>query len=249
MKLKSFFKTISLTYLFSTFVLLIVPVSVFALDFAKPLAGDSRCGGAGACPITAIFPELKDIGVMSIVVLIFFALMAVIWAGVRGLMASNQAAVLDSTKKQLGVILTTIIFGIVFIGGIAAAFLNSSTTEPYRKFFGQFLSRINESPVLGVIHSYASGLPNPLVVNSVYDVGILFFQLAMRWIFVPVLIGSWVWAGFLFIRAQGNPKEITVAKERLMYSLIWTLILMFALGIAFAFQSTFNQIFSIQTFK
>jgi len=225
------------------FLSVIVPVSAFALDFSKPLAGDSRCGGSSACSILDIFPLLKDVFVMSIVLLAFFAIIAIVWAGVRGLTAKDQPAVLESTKKQLGVIVTSIVVAILFIGGLAMAFWNAFVTQEYRTFFGRFSSLIEDTPVFGILHSYAAGLPNPLVVNSVYDVGILLFQLSMRWIMIPVLIGSWVWAGFLFIQAQGNPEKLKYARERLWYSFVWTIILMLVLGIAFAFRNTFNQIF------
>lgn len=249
MKLKIISRTFFATYLFSMFAMLMfLPVSAMALDFSKPLAGDTRCGGATACSITALFPELKDIFIMAIVVIAFFALVAIVWTGVRGLTAEDQPAILQATRKQAGVIISSVLIAIFLIGGLAMAFWKAFVKPEYQTFFSKFLSRIEDTSVFGTLHTYAAelpkGLPNPLVVNSVYDVAIILFQLAMRWIMVPVLIGSWVWAGFLFIQAQGNPERINYARQRLWYSFIWTLVLMFTLGIAFAFRDTFNQIFT-----
>lgn len=245
MKLKIISGTFFATYLIPMFATLIfLPVSAVALDFSKPLAGDTRCGGATACSINAIFPELKDIFIMAIVVIAFFALVAIVWTGVKGLTAEDQPAVLQATRKQAWVIISSVLIAIFLVGGLAMAFWNAFVKPEYRAIFNKFLSMINDTSLFGTLHTYAAGLPNPLVVNSVYDVAIILFQLAMRWIMIPVLVGSWVWAGFLFIQAQGNPERINYARQRLWYSFIWTLVLMFTLGIAYAFRDTFNQIFT-----
>lgn len=251
MKLKTISRIFVATYLLSVFFAgVITPISAFALDFSKPLAGDTRCGGTTACSITAIFTELKDVFIMAIVVIAFFALVALIWTGVKGLTAEDQPAILQATRKQAGVIISSVLIAIFLIGGLAMAFFKAFVKPEYYNFFGNFFSKIEDTPILGTLHANAqvaaqtpSSL-NPLVVESVYDVAILLFQLAMRWIMIPVLIGSWVWAGFLFIQAQGNPERINYARQRLWYSFIWTLVLMFALGVAFAFRDTFNQIFT-----
>jgi len=243
MKLKTFSSALFTAYLFSLFVF-VLPVSVMALDFSKPLAGDTRCGGSSACSITVLFTELKDVFIMAIVVVAFLALVAFVFTGVKGLLAKDQAAVLQATRQQAWVIVSSVLIAIFLIGGLAMAFWNSFVKPEYRAIFSKFLSMFNDTSLFGTLHAYAEGLPNPLVVNSVYDVAVILFQLSMRWIMVPVLIGSWVWAGFLFIQAQGAPEKIKYARERLWYSFIWTLVLMFTLGIAFAFRDTFNQIFT-----
>ena len=125
MKLKTFSSVLSITYLFSLFVFLL-PVSVLALDFSKPLAGDTRCGGGTtSCSVMDIFPELKDVFIMAIVVIAFFAIVAFIWTGVRGLTADNQSAVLKSTTQQAWVIVSSILIAIFLVGGLAMAFWKS----------------------------------------------------------------------------------------------------------------------------
>lgn len=247
MKIKNISRTFASLYLVLMFVFSVaMPISVFALDFSKPLAGDTRCGATSACSVTTLFTQLKDVFIMAIVVIAFFALVAMVFTGVKGLLAKDQAAVLQSTRDQAWVIISSVLIAIFLVGGLAMAFWSSFVKPEYQTFFGQFFSRIEDTPILGTLSAYAQTdrLPNPLVVESVWDVGVILFQLAMRWIMIPVLIGSWVWAGFLFIQAQGNPEKINYARQRLWYSFIWTLILMFVLGIAFAFRDTFNQIFT-----
>lgn len=47
-----------------------------------------------------------------------------------------------------------------------------------------------------------------------------------------------IWAGFTFLTAQGNPKKIEEAQQRLLWSLIGAGILLGAAGIAQVVQST-----------
>lgn len=257
MKLKIILRTALTVYLFSLFIFsAIIPASSFALDLGKPLSGDSRCGGivngtAVPCPTDKIFPLLRDISIYAIIIIAGVALASIIWAVGRGLVAQNQPEKLQALSKQLGVITVNLLIAILLIGGLATAFWDAFVKPEYQAIFDKWLSFVNEVPIWGPTQVYAQTassvslpLPNPLVVNSVWDVLLLLFQLSMRWIAIPVLIGSWVWAGFLFVQAQGNPEKIKYARERLWYSFVSTLILMFALGIAFAFRNTFNQIFT-----
>lgn len=255
MKKNNFLRTLLTTsFLSLLFLFSFVPVS--ALDLTKPLAGDWRCGSGAVigtdaqgkpiynvCKVTDIFVELKDVFIYAVIVVAFFALLSFVWIGVKGLTAADQPAVMAEAKKQGGNALLVLIV-VIFFGSIFIAFASALFKSEYVNFLKQFFSLINEVPLGVSVANAQEHLPNPLVVNSVYDVGVLIYQLVMRWVLIPILIGSWVWAGFLFVQAVGNPEKIKYAKSRLLYSVIWTVILMFVLGLAYAFRDTFNQIFT-----
>ncbi len=48
----------------------------------------------------------------------------------------------------------------------------------------------------------------------------------------PIIALAIIYCGFLFVKAQGNPEEITKAKEALMYTLIGAAILLGAVAIS-----------------
>jgi type IV secretory pathway VirB2 component (pilin) len=54
-----------------------------------------------------------------------------------------------------------------------------------------------------------------------------------------------IYAGFTFVQAQGNPKEIDAAKQRLLWALIGSGILLGAAAISTAVQTTVNQIITL----
>lgn len=49
---------------------------------------------------------------------------------------------------------------------------------------------------------------------------------------IPIVALAIIYCGFLFVKAQGNPEEITKAKEALMYTLIGAAILLGAVAIS-----------------
>ncbi len=245
MKTKIIPRVIIAISLFSVF-LFSSTAQLYALELGKPLAGDKRCGNPNPCPIKDIFSELKDVFIVAVIVVGLLAILAFVILGFKGLSASDQPAVLAEAKKQGGRALVVLIV-LVFFGSLVTVFLDALVKPEYTDFLKQLFSSFNDS-IFSIQSAYAQtqpkSLPNALVVDSVYDVGIIIYQLVMRWILIPVLIASWVWAGLLFVTAIGNPKKLEYAKSRLYYSVIWTVILMLVLGLAFAFRDTFNQIIS-----
>lgn len=59
---------------------------------------------------------------------------------------------------------------------------------------------------------------------------------------IPILALAIIYAGFLFVKAQGNPEELTKAKHALLYTVIGGALLLGAFVIANAIQSTVNDI-------
>jgi len=59
---------------------------------------------------------------------------------------------------------------------------------------------------------------------------------------IPILALAIIYAGFLFVKAQGNPEELTKAKHALLYTVIGGALLLGAFVIANAIQSTVDEI-------
>lgn len=59
---------------------------------------------------------------------------------------------------------------------------------------------------------------------------------------IPLLALAIIYAGFLFVKAQGNPEELTKAKNALLYAVIGGALLLGAFVIANAIQSTVTEI-------
>lgn len=231
------------------FNLIVVPMSAFAITF--PLAGGpDNCGSYdNPCSLAVDFGKLiYKLEVVGVVLVGLFALVVLVFFIWKSLWASDSSAEKAKLNKQAGVISISF-FAAVFLGALFIAGMNAFVKSEYSALLKKFISMVGDTPILTTLHTYAADpfanhLPNALVVETPYDALIIFFQFAMRWILIPIVIGSWVWAGFLFIQAQGNPEKISHAREKLWNTLVKTLILMFALGIAFAFRNTINQIFS-----
>jgi hypothetical protein len=195
-----------------------------------------------------LFPELKDIYVYSIIIVILLAIISIGVAAYGVLTASDQAAKMKEAKTNLGRSLVGLV-ALAFLGTIMMVVFET-LIKPQFNYLDNALSRVMEVHVLDVsyVHAQPAGsepshLPNALKFDSPYDVLIAIYQLAMRWVLIPILIASWVWAGFLFVYARGNPDGLKRAKSRLFYAFVWTIIVMGLLGLFYAFKGTFNQIF------
>lgn len=59
---------------------------------------------------------------------------------------------------------------------------------------------------------------------------------------VPIVVFFIIYSGFLFVKARGNPGELTKAKETLTYTLIGAAILLGSWVLANAVAGTINQL-------
>ena len=85
-------------------------------------------------------------------------------------------------------------------------------------------------------------LQNPLQgINSLE-------ALIVRILDIVVVLGTYVavifiiWSGFLFVKAQGNPTELTKAKQTFFYTLIGVAILLGAKALAMAIAATLKDV-------
>jgi hypothetical protein len=89
--------------------------------------------------------------------------------------------------------------------------------------------------------SGSSGIKNPLNVNSIQDL----ISAALKFVVNLLAIAGVVyiiWTGFLFVKAQGNPKELETAKKSFFNAIIGMAIILGAWAIATAIANTINQV-------
>ncbi|TAK57243.1 hypothetical protein EPO17_02550 [Patescibacteria group bacterium] len=82
---------------------------------------------------------------------------------------------------------------------------------------------------------------NPIKANTIQD---LVFQIAdiVLTIAVPVSVLLLIYAGFLFVKAQGNEAEITKAKETFLWTIIGIAVLFGARFLSEIIRGTINQL-------
>lgn len=76
----------------------------------------------------------------------------------------------------------------------------------------------------------------PSFIKAIIDIVVL--------IGVPIVTLAIIYSGFLFVKAQGNPEQLTNAKKTLLYTLIGAALLLGAFVIAVAIGSTVDDITS-----
>lgn len=87
-------------------------------------------------------------------------------------------------------------------------------------------------------------IENPLGPNGAQDLPGLIKEILkiVMLIGVPIVTLSIIYTGFLFVKAQGNPEQITKAKGALTYTLIGAALLLGAFVISSAIKSTVDEI-------
>jgi hypothetical protein len=76
----------------------------------------------------------------------------------------------------------------------------------------------------------------PSFIKAIIDIVVM--------IGVPIVTLAIIYSGFLFVKAQGNPEQLTKAKSTLLYTLIGAALLLGAFVIASAIGSTVTDITS-----
>jgi len=94
-------------------------------------------------------------------------------------------------------------------------------------------------------HAFAETklLENPLMVDDLYDFILSVLRLVMRFFIYPAFIVIWVWTGFSFVIAEGNPEALKKAKTLLVWAFGITVIVMMLQGFLFAVRASVDKIF------
>lgn len=82
-----------------------------------------------------------------------------------------------------------------------------------------------------------SGFENPIEADNFYDL-VQKIITYIFWISFPIAIFMLIMAGFYFVTAMGNEKQITTGKNILLYTFIGILIIILAKGVVELIQSS-----------
>ena len=85
-------------------------------------------------------------------------------------------------------------------------------------------------------------LPNPLKINNGYDLFIALIRVVIRWFVYPGIIAAWLFSGFSFVLAQGNPDKLIKARRWTMWAAIITATIFMTEGFLLAIRGTIIQI-------
>lgn len=99
----------------------------------------------------------------------------------------------------------------------------------------------------GAAQSQGKMLPNPLGFNSLYDFILGVLNMVMKFFLYPALIGIWVWAGFLYIDAQGAPEKLLKAHKLLFWAVMSTLVVFMVKGFLTAIKGSVDKLVPAQT--
>jgi preprotein translocase subunit SecG len=222
---------------------------VYAEGPSTSISGDEVCGATASSKCT--INDLKSIttNVMTYVIgLGFPILVAVILY--RFIMAwfalqqGNAGAYKEALKKSLNASLGFLLI-VALLGGVMYVML---------KYFGvkdgplQLLKIFSLIQDAFIPHAYAQAtsstgyLPNPLAVNNLYDFILSIVRLIIRFFLYPALIVIWVWTGFGFVAAQGNPEALTKVKKWLLWAFVTTILVFMIQAFLLAAQGTVKRI-------
>lgn len=96
-------------------------------------------------------------------------------------------------------------------------------------------------PFLFPLAAIGATLDNPLGFDTLYDFLVAILDVVI-YIAFPALILFFVWIGFKFLMAQGEPKEIQKAREYFLWALVGALLVLGARVLADAIRATVEEL-------
>lgn len=215
------------------------------------ISGDDICGSSAAkkCTLSSLGIVAKNV-LRAIIVLGAPALL--VFASWRFLVGwyklrSGAAADWAATRREITNAVGGFLLIVALFGGLLTAML---------KFFGvkdSVLQLLNIFSSGFIEHAYAqasssvvtSGANSPFnVTNSpdIYAFILAFLRLVMRFVIYPALIVMWVWTGFGFVLAQGNPEALAKSRKLLLTAVLVTAGMLFFQTFLLALQGSVTRI-------
>lgn len=223
----------------------------------QSVSGDEVCGGIApkdsnnpaANECTA--QDFKEIGKRLLVIFTMLGgAVLVIMIAVRLVMSwyayrsGDAGAIKRAGEQAFNAAMGFLIIFAVF-GGLYLALLNYLGTQDwavqlFKLFSDVFVPHAYAAPVAAP--SDSALLPNAFGSNSAYDILLAGINLAMRFFVYPAIIVMWVWSGFQFVYARGNPEGLSKAKSWLFWAVIITVVAIMLQGFLIAFKNTANKV-------
>lgn len=223
--------------------LIVLTIPLTLVSAQTSVSGDEICGATTTTKCT-----LKDVGAVTkgmlylvigvglplLVVFISYRFLVAWFAEAQGKSGALKEAREKAFNAFIGFMAIVALFGGLFYAMLQVVGVDSSILNVLKNLvsYGLFTP------------AYAANdyLPNFLGANSLYDVILSIVRLIMRFFVYPGLIVMWVWTGFMFVFAQGNPEGLSKAKNLLGKALLASLIIFTVQGFLVAAQGTVNKI-------
>lgn len=157
-----------------------------------------------------------------------FAVAMIIYTGFKLMTGKNKAAELTDSKERMWKVGTGML---IFFGGTGLILMVLRSIGLNEEFMNMFKFFIKTALDSLSVHAYAADstlLPNPVNLDNPLDFLALLLHLVIKWFVFPCIIFAWLYSGFLYVKAQGNPEEIKDAHSWLWWTFIGTAIIMLA---------------------
>ncbi len=211
-----------------------------ALDFNSTRCGDSNPN----CSPSNFFGTLKTgfswivaFSATFITVLILFYLA---WGPVKAMLAGGKPEVISEYRsKATGAVISFAVLVATF--GLAYWLMSALGVSQWILKVFQPLFSTELIP-----HAYAETgeyFSSPIEgTDTLYDFLLLLVRLLVRWFIYPAIIAMWIYTGFSYVAAQGNPEKITKSHKWLFIAVATTVISFLAESFMFAIRDTVNAI-------
>lgn len=205
------------------------------------------CGVTGKpdCTLSDMSVLFKNTTRVAFEMVSVFVVAMIVYTGFKLMTGKNKAAELTDSKERAWKVFTGMV---IFFGGMGLTLMvlrSIGINEEFLKMFNFFFP----TALLDAFstHAYAADanlLPNPLNLDNPLDFFARLLHLIIKWFVFPFIILSWLYSGFLYVKAQGNPTEIKDAHMWLLYTFSGTVIIMLAETLFAVLRGTITSIIS-----
>lgn len=164
---------------------------------------------------------VKKIGQVALYLIIISLFVMIVVGGLGYVFYGKTPQYLNKWKKQIknSVLAVLLIIGVIgLVLGILAAvgmegqildflrqILAGTKTSLFNQAFAQEIPALDPGPEGGYTNFFPRETLGSLVLKII--------QVLINYIVAPALVIATIWAGFLFVKAEGNPQKLTEAKK------------------------------------
>ncbi len=192
---------------------------------------------------------IKKLGRVSLYIIIIVLFVMLVIGGLGYVYYGKSPEYLNKWKKYLknAVIAILLIVGVIaLVLGILAAtgfdsqllnFLRQILAQNDFSFFQQAYAQEIPTPTTGADGEYTNFFPRETIGSLILKI----IQVLINYVVAPALVLFTVWAGFLFVKARGNPQKLVEAKKFAMRVVIGIVVAAAASGVITVALNTLNQ--------
>jgi hypothetical protein len=243
MTFKRFFATCAIL---ASIILTTAPVPLYAVvnssgytDAPSIVTCGQSTSVSEACKPTDI--KKQTVALLRVVLQVGIPLLIcfIIWRVIKAwfaLQSGNTGAYKDALKLAgngfLGLLFVVLVYGL-FYGMIKYFKATGFLDAPLKAFFG-FLA----TPAYAADGTF---FKNPLFAADIPTLILMGVNFFMKFFVFPGLIVIWVWSGFAYVMAQGNPEKIKKANQWLFWALVSTVLVFTTQGFLYAVKNTIDK--------